>query len=201
MNGSIQLEQTVTKLQITVGCTPEQISALPPPLIKIRELEQEIIRLQKENDDLRNLVAETNVRGLSGDLTTRRNLYGNCQDTRLCDRNDHKRRKHVDGVYLVSPKPNYQYPSICSPPVLFQSPSDTPLTDSLRPPPLIIPQPITQHYGSLPSSVTNHNGTSPCPPLTLLGPMCTNTPSGSSSTSSPPFSASHFLCFQALVSL
>ncbi|KAL9709197.1 hypothetical protein Ac2012v2_007552 [Leucoagaricus gongylophorus] len=163
-----QLEQTVTKLQITVGCTPEQISALPPPLIKIRELEQEIIRLQKENDDLRNLVAETNVRGLSGDLTTRRNLYGNCQDTRLCDRNDHKRRKHVDGVYL--------------------SPSDTPLTDSLRPPPLIIPQPITQHYGNLPSSVTNHNGTSPCPPLTLLGPMCTNTPSGSSSTSSPPFS-------------
>jgi len=177
------------------------MSALPPPLLKIRELEQEVIRLQKENDDLRNLMAETNDRGFSGDLTTRRNFYKNCQDIHLCDRNDYKRRKHVENVYLVGLKSNYQHLPICSSLVLYQGPNDTPLSDTLRPPPLIIPQPLSHHYGNLPSSVTNHNGTSPCPPLTLLGPMCTNTSSGSSSTSSPPFSASRLLCFQALVSL
>ncbi|KAF5350492.1 hypothetical protein D9756_008594 [Leucocoprinus leucothites] len=167
-----QLEQTVTKLQTALGYTPEQVSALPPPLVKIRELEQEVARLSKENDDLRNLVADTNGRGLPGDFATRRNSYGSYQDTRLCDRNDYKRRKHVDGVYLGS--------------------NDAPLTDSLRPPPLTIPQPLAHHYGNLPSSVTNHNGTSSCPPLSLPGPMYTNASSGSSATSSPPFSASLF---------
>ncbi|KAF9452118.1 hypothetical protein P691DRAFT_722659 [Macrolepiota fuliginosa MF-IS2] len=163
-----QLEQTVTKLQTALGYTPEQVSALPPPLVKIRELEQEVARLQKENDDLRNLVAETNGRGLPGDFT-RRNSYGSYQDARLCDRTDYKRRKHVDGVYL--------------------GPNDAPLTDSLRPPPLTIPQPLAHHYGNLPSSVTNHNGTAPSSLFNLHGPTFPNTPSGSSSTSSPPFSA------------
>ncbi|THU90296.1 hypothetical protein K435DRAFT_599624, partial [Dendrothele bispora CBS 962.96] len=30
-----QLQQTATKLQITLGFAPEQVSALPPPLTKI----------------------------------------------------------------------------------------------------------------------------------------------------------------------
>ncbi|KAJ7436200.1 hypothetical protein FB451DRAFT_1008937, partial [Mycena latifolia] len=47
-----QLEQTVTKLQTALGFTPEQVEALPPPLAKIRELEQENDRLLKENDAL-----------------------------------------------------------------------------------------------------------------------------------------------------
>ncbi|KAJ3800970.1 hypothetical protein GGU11DRAFT_662796, partial [Lentinula aff. detonsa] len=50
-----QLEQTVTKLQTAMGVTPEQVAALPPPLAKIRELEQENARLAKENDELRRL--------------------------------------------------------------------------------------------------------------------------------------------------
>ncbi len=108
---SRQLEQTVTKLQTALGYSPEQVSALPPPLVKIRELEQEVTRLQKENDDLRNLVAETNGRGLPGDFT-RRNSYGSYQDSRLCDRNDYKRRKHVDGVYLVSNPPPPTFPTL-----------------------------------------------------------------------------------------
>ncbi|XP_006455121.1 hypothetical protein AGABI2DRAFT_194792 [Agaricus bisporus var. bisporus H97] len=141
-----QLEQTVTKLQMALNYTPDQISVIPPPLLKIRELEQEVARLQKENDDLRSLVHPESGRSLPTDFT-RRSSYGPYQDSRLCDRNDYKRRKHVDGVYLTN---------------------DAPLTDSLRPPPLTIPQPLTHHYGNLSSNVTNHNG--------------------SSSTSSPPFS-------------
>ncbi|KAJ3895923.1 hypothetical protein GG344DRAFT_72592 [Lentinula edodes] len=56
-----QLEQTVTKLQTAMGVTPEQVSALPPPLAKIRELEQENARLGKENEDLRRLLAESGI--------------------------------------------------------------------------------------------------------------------------------------------
>ncbi|KAJ3722738.1 hypothetical protein DFJ43DRAFT_1158367 [Lentinula guzmanii] len=56
-----QLEQTVTKLQTAMGVTPEQVAALPPPLAKIRELEQENARLAKENDELRRLLTDSGI--------------------------------------------------------------------------------------------------------------------------------------------
>ncbi|KAF8961411.1 hypothetical protein BDZ97DRAFT_1829173 [Flammula alnicola] len=171
-----QLEQTVTKLQIAVGYTTEQVSALPPPLLKIRELEQDNARLQKENDELRRLL-DPNSRSLSSD-STRRTSIGTYQDARICDRDYNlKRRKggHQDGVYM--------------------SPSDTPPhgpeTSSRPPPPLTIPQPLSHHYGSMSSNSTTHSSNQSGSLFNLHGAptfQMPNTPSGSSATSSPPFS-------------
>ncbi|KIL66655.1 hypothetical protein M378DRAFT_185949 [Amanita muscaria Koide BX008] len=161
-----QLEQTVTKLQTALGLTPDQVAVLPSPLAKIRDLEQENARLQKENEDLRRMVAEASGgRGMQLD-TTRRNPLATFQDPRMYDR-DYKRRKmsgHLDGVYLSN--------------------GDT--AHDIRPPPLTIPQ-VSPHYSSVPSS---GNGT-PNSAMFNMHPhafQVPNTPSGSSSTSSPPFS-------------
>ena len=91
-----QLEQTVTKLQIAVGYTTEQVSALPPPHLKIRELEQDNSRLQKENDELRRLLQPDSRTDAS-----RRTGVATYQDPRTCDRDYLKRRKPQDGVYIV----------------------------------------------------------------------------------------------------
>ncbi|KAI0048671.1 hypothetical protein FA95DRAFT_1456737, partial [Auriscalpium vulgare] len=48
-----QLEQTVTKLQTALALSPDQVAALPPPTLRIRQLEQENARLLRENEDLR----------------------------------------------------------------------------------------------------------------------------------------------------
>ena len=46
----IQLEQTVTKLQSVLALSPDQVAAIPPPLMRIRELEQENELLHREVD-------------------------------------------------------------------------------------------------------------------------------------------------------
>jgi len=165
-----QLEQTVTKLQTALGFTPDQVAALPPPLVKIRELEQENTRLQKENEELRRLL-ETDHRGSHLPSDYRRHSLSNFHDNRSCDR-DFKKRK-MDDLYM---------------------PQDAPHGD--RPPPLTIPQPLSHHqYGNIPS----HNGTSGHANVSSNSSSLFNlhapafhhiphTPSGSSSTSSPPFS-------------
>ncbi|KAI0061070.1 hypothetical protein BV25DRAFT_1773124, partial [Artomyces pyxidatus] len=48
-----QLEQTVTKLQTALALSPDQVAALPPPTLRIRQLEQENAKLIRENDDMR----------------------------------------------------------------------------------------------------------------------------------------------------
>ncbi|KIM82735.1 hypothetical protein PILCRDRAFT_35157, partial [Piloderma croceum F 1598] len=50
-----QLESTVTKLQTALEYSPDQVAALPPPLVKIRDLEQENERLQAENEEMRRI--------------------------------------------------------------------------------------------------------------------------------------------------
>ncbi|KAF9001195.1 hypothetical protein BDQ17DRAFT_1358891 [Cyathus striatus] len=151
-----QLEQTVTKLQTALGCTPEQ-------------LEQDNARLYKENEELRRLLSDGTSRGLSVEMT-RRNSFATYQEAR--DR-DYKRRKmsEMDGVYI--------------------SPGDTPphVNENIqvRPPPLNIPQQPMHHYPNTASSTPNHGGS---PMFNLHAPafQMPNTPSGSSATSSPPFS-------------
>ncbi|KAF5372466.1 hypothetical protein D9758_005155 [Tetrapyrgos nigripes] len=163
-----QLETTVTKLQTALGFSNEQINAMPPPLAKIRELEQENARLMKENDELRRLLAESGSRVMPLDVS-RRPSGTAFHDSRNCDR-DYKRRK-VDDLYM----------------------NENPASDLLSraPPPLTIPQPQSHHnYSNPPTAATN-------PPTAMFqihGPhfQMPNTPSGSSSTSSPPFSASVF---------
>jgi len=58
----LQLEQTVTKLCEATGYTPEQLSNIPPPLARIRELELENVRLLKENEQFRRLLNERGIR-------------------------------------------------------------------------------------------------------------------------------------------
>ena len=92
----------MTKLQTALGFTPEDIAALPPPLLRIRELEQENARLEKENDDLRRMLSDVGSRGVPMDMS-RRNSPSAFSDARACDR-DFKRRKmggNVEGVYVV----------------------------------------------------------------------------------------------------
>ncbi|KAG6810303.1 hypothetical protein H0H92_012504, partial [Tricholoma furcatifolium] len=167
-----QLEQTVTKLQTSLGLSHEEIAVLPPPLARIRELEQENARLVKENDDYRRTLAELGrsqegIRrnGLSSYLDVPRNTY---------DRHgvDYKRKKYHD-----DPEGEYMSPSDTPP--QHQEPS--------RPPPLTIPQPLAQYQ----YSSANHQTLSSSSSLFNLNAtpafQMPNTPS-SSATSSPPFS-------------
>ncbi|KAF9458265.1 hypothetical protein BDZ94DRAFT_1271043 [Collybia nuda] len=160
-----QLEQTVTKLQTALGYSPEDVSAMPPPLIKIRELEQDVARLEKENEDLRRILSDSGR--LSVDIP-RRNSLSSFQDTR--GDQSYKRRKMggVEGAYI--------------------SPTDTPpQLDALsRPPPLTIPQPMSHHYSHISPNPSHNSSTM----YSLHAPafQMPNTPSGSSATSSPPFS-------------
>ncbi|SJL10729.1 uncharacterized protein ARMOST_14123 [Armillaria ostoyae] len=110
-----QLEQTVTKLQTALGVSPDQVAALPPPLIKIRELEQENGRLHKENEELRRMISDTSAgRPLPLEVTRRTISH----DSRNMDR-DFKRRKPDmdDQVYMVCrvfPSPS-RHPAHCPP--------------------------------------------------------------------------------------
>ncbi|KAJ6565460.1 hypothetical protein DFH09DRAFT_1157406 [Mycena vulgaris] len=170
-----QLEQTVTKLQTALGFTPEQVAALPPPLAKIRELEQENARLLKENDELHRMLSESGGRTLPLEVG-RRNSLTSFNDSHPCDR-DYKRRKmnSLDDVYI-------------------QSPPGSAHNDALsRPPPLTIPQSSLPHHYNVSAHPPNHTSSSHSAGPSMFGLngppfQLPNTPSGSSSTSSPPFS-------------
>ncbi|KAJ3919533.1 hypothetical protein F5877DRAFT_89985 [Lentinula edodes] len=166
-----QLEQTVTKLQTAMGVTPEQVSALPPPLAKIRELEQENARLGKENEDLRRLLAESGI-PINGPTSSN------------------------SGGYVPSPNSfNSAGREMDS-----NFPSENTDLNALRaPPPLTIPHhsSSSQHYpSSHPSShlPSPHPTSAHGPPHHHFSNMATspfqmpNTPGASSATSSPPFS-------------
>jgi len=88
------------------------MTALPPPTVKIRELETDNLRLEtdnlrlrEENEELRRMLAESRGTSIAG---TRRNSLSTYPDGRGCDR-DYKRRKMVghavghamEGVYIV----------------------------------------------------------------------------------------------------
>lgn len=92
----------MTKLQTALGFSPEQVSALPPPLVKIRELEQDNVRLQKENEDLRRMLSDNGTRGLPMEMT-RRNSASTFHDSgRVCDRDFKRRKMSGDEIYMAS---------------------------------------------------------------------------------------------------
>lgn len=84
---------------ISSGYTPDQVAALPPPLVKIRELEQENARLHSENEEMRRMMSEDpQNRGRIPPDYGRRTTF---QDGRDCDDRDYKKRKVGEGVYMV----------------------------------------------------------------------------------------------------
>ncbi|KAG5637661.1 hypothetical protein H0H81_003682 [Sphagnurus paluster] len=190
-----QLESTVTKLQTTLGFTHEDVAALPPPLVRIRELEQENTRLEKENEELRRMLSDAGGRVPPLMEMSRRNSLSSFQDVRVSDR-EYKRKKmigDVEGTYMVK---RFFLSTLHMDPYMFQrfqSPSDTPPHgDHIRPPPLTIPQPISNHYTYGPTNQHTNGGQSM--PFNIHAPafQMPNTPSGSSATSSPPFSVRIF---------
>ncbi|KAH7910730.1 hypothetical protein BJ138DRAFT_1172976 [Hygrophoropsis aurantiaca] len=163
-----QLEQTVTKLQTALGFTPDQVAALPPPLVKIRELEQENTRLQKENEEMRRLLGDADHRGGHVSSDYRRSSLASFHESRNCDR-DFKKRKLTEDLYM----PEQTHDTLA------------------RPPPLTIPQPLSHHHQY--NNNSSHSVSNNTSLYNLHAPafhQLPNTPSGSSSTSSPPFSAS-----------
>ncbi|KAH9056645.1 hypothetical protein EDB87DRAFT_1566221, partial [Lactarius vividus] len=48
-----QLERALPSPKPVLAFSPEQVPALPPPTLRVRELEQENLKLLRENDELR----------------------------------------------------------------------------------------------------------------------------------------------------
>ncbi|KAJ6514175.1 hypothetical protein C8R47DRAFT_1090505 [Mycena vitilis] len=113
-----ELEETVTKLQTALGqFTFEQAAVMPPPLAKIRELEQENARLLKENDELHRLLGDGGRRApMPFESAPRRN----CDDV---PEREYKRRKMDNGTgdegYLPpQSRPSSSHDIIARPPPL-----------------------------------------------------------------------------------
>lgn len=130
-----QLEQTVTKLQTALALSPEQVAALPPPTLRIRQLEQENSKLMRENDELRRqLHMQTRRPSLMTDPhfdIARRGSFQSTMSSDYPDRDIKRRRlsQNVDGVYL-SPS---------------QTPSP-PTTEALARPGNFSPPPLSHGY-------------------------------------------------------
>ncbi|KAI9507116.1 hypothetical protein F5148DRAFT_1208135 [Russula earlei] len=101
-----QLEQTVTKLQTALALSPEQVAALPPPTLRIRQLEQENSKLIREIDELRRqLHMQTRRPSLMTDPhfdIARRGSFQSSISSDYPDRELKRRRvsQNIDGVYL-----------------------------------------------------------------------------------------------------
>ncbi|KAE9405589.1 hypothetical protein BT96DRAFT_812060 [Gymnopus androsaceus JB14] len=211
-----QLEQTVTKLQTAMGVTPEQLSALPPPLAKIRELEQENARLAKENDELRRLLADSGI-PLSGLAASNGGAFGQPPNSFNSSGRGMQLNRSLTGggspvngsgpggAFHDARNLTDSYGALkrrkTSSELDSNFPSENTDLNALRaPPPLTIPHHSSSHH--YPSSHPSSHLPSPHPTSAhgshhhfsnMGGPppfQMPNTPSASSATSSPPFSAS-----------
>ncbi|KAI0827326.1 hypothetical protein BC628DRAFT_1318326 [Trametes gibbosa] len=97
-----QLEQTVTKLQSVLALTPDQVASIPPPLARIRELEQDNEMLQREVQELRRQLEMRSGPALRPDV--RRDAFAPSMDDhhRAIDREPKRRRtSDASGLYVV----------------------------------------------------------------------------------------------------
>ena len=99
----------MTKLQTALALSPEQVAALPPPTLRIRQLEQENSKLVRENDELRRQL-HMQTRRPSSLMTdphfdmARRSSFHSSVSADYPDRDLKRRRmsQNVDEVYLVN---------------------------------------------------------------------------------------------------
>ena len=85
----------MTKLQYALSLSPDQVAALPPPIIRIRELEEENQQLVRQIEELRQQLEDRNVR-LRG-TTTHRSAVLPTFDDRGSDHDTVKRRRTMEG--------------------------------------------------------------------------------------------------------
>ncbi|KAF7798143.1 hypothetical protein EIP86_009359 [Pleurotus ostreatoroseus] len=93
-----QLEQTVTKLQYALSLSPDQVAVLPPPIVRIRELEEQNKELVRQIDELRTQLEDRNTRVRT--TTVHRSHSGPVLptfDDRGSDHDTVKRRRTVEG--------------------------------------------------------------------------------------------------------
>ncbi|KZT26082.1 hypothetical protein NEOLEDRAFT_1177890 [Neolentinus lepideus HHB14362 ss-1] len=168
-----QLEQTVVKLQTIMNLSPEQVAALPPPSVRIRELEQENQRLHHELDRVRRQLEHKTLQ-LQQFAMDRRIAFPNVVDRD--DSRDYKRRRMSgEGAYLSPTE------------------SPRPVHESASRPSLHLPLPVSHpnaapspHASSQHSAVPSSNSIYP---LEVHPFQMPDTPSGSTA-SSPSVSAS-----------
>ncbi len=123
--------------------SPDQVAAIPPPLMRIRELEQENELLHREVEELRRQLEMKNAQ-LRPDF--RRDTYTPLPDDRHFDRETKRRRTTTDasGVYMVSgPASAVTYWTQLT----FDDAQTSPPHTHSPPPPLSIPT-ITGQYSS-----------------------------------------------------
>ncbi|KAH9903333.1 hypothetical protein C8Q73DRAFT_785926 [Cubamyces lactineus] len=132
-NARASLDHTTTRpLPITIApvppvppasvlaLSPDQVAAIPPPLLRIRELEQENDMLHREVEELRRQLEIKNaqLRGGGGgpDLGLRREPFGAALDDHRSDREPKRRRtSDASGLYVThSPPPPLTIPSVAS---------------------------------------------------------------------------------------
>lgn len=92
----------MTKLQTVLALSPEQVAALPPPSIRIRQLEQENEKLLHENNELRRQLQMTGRRASMLDDIDRRGSLHSISSNDGYGRETKKRRMSDEDVYIVS---------------------------------------------------------------------------------------------------
>lgn len=91
----------MTKLQSVLALTPDQVAAIPPPLVRIRELEQENEMLHREVQELRR---QLDMRSAPLRPDMRRESFATSEDHRSADREAKRRRtSDASGLYVVGP--------------------------------------------------------------------------------------------------
>ncbi|KAI8989073.1 hypothetical protein BD414DRAFT_577784 [Trametes punicea] len=162
-----QLEQTVTKLQSVLALSPDQVAAIPPPLQRIRELEQENEMLHREVEELRRQLELKNGQ-LRPDI--RRDSFATLEEHRADRESKRRRTSDTNGLYMQthSPPPPLTIPSVAS-----QYPSQSPSHGT------------GYTYSSRPSSASFY------PSYGVSAYPVPETPS-SSTTSSPSFSPAEY---------
>ncbi|KAJ7729291.1 hypothetical protein B0H14DRAFT_3000120 [Mycena olivaceomarginata] len=140
-----ELEETVTKLQSALGQfnLEHTMSVLPPPLAKIRELEQENARLLKQNDELHRLLADAGRRPPAAP-----------------PEREYKRRKmdngHGEEMYISRPGSSHD--------ALLARPPPLTVPDA---PALPLSHPHGHYHDNVP---THHTSTAAAYPASLSGP-------------------------------
>ena len=85
----------MTKLQYALSLSPDQVAALPPPIIRIRELEEENQQLVRQIEELREQLENRNTRLRTG--PTHRSAVLPTFDDRGSDHDTVKRRRTMEG--------------------------------------------------------------------------------------------------------